>query len=510
MDQPEIAHNVAGSLADSDPGVRDQALAALRNSPVPPPMSTIERAFASLWGDEARGLIELMREREDSSLPERVSPAFKDRSAQERLQILTTIAGHSDVAAVNLITLGLKDSDPIVQRAALLRLLALPADTALSLIEANEEAFSSSAVEIAAAVRKELVSPDLFPFLRHGQGAAAERLFPSANGTGPVVSPDGKWVAYVETGCCRPGGTGGMGRSNLLSITHVVGRDGSLDRVVSDMFLVGWMADSRGVASSRDGFAAVTALDGRVATEFGLVPETADSSPRHKTENWQSGSIRAQRGDRMPHTKSLRSSADLRSAASFDWGEDAAFSLDRRWFGPQQVDNKWQFLSANGEKVEMEPPDRSFRNRRFVWSPDGAYVLGIPLDTYNSYETNPIRPGKAWVIDFAARAFVPSIEVDLVPKMGEWIYRQGRWNPWSKDGKRLAFIRDGQGGHLIRTAKTLRSLRLIRRTRSFLSFRRMGARSPILCGSSICVCITRVWAPPISGSLVARRVWRAW
>jgi Tol biopolymer transport system component len=28
--------------------------------------------------------------------------------------------------------------------------------------------------------------------------------------------------------------------------------------------------------------------------------------------------------------------------------------------------------------------------------------------------------------------------------MGKWRYRKGRWNPWSRDGKRMAIVRQGQ------------------------------------------------------------------
>jgi hypothetical protein len=36
------------------------------------------------------------------------------------------------------------------------------------------------------------------------------------------------------------------------------------------------------------------------------------------------------------------------------------------------------------------------------------------------------------------------LDVDQVWGMGGWNYRKGRWNPWSRDGERLAFVRQGQ------------------------------------------------------------------
>ena len=98
--------------------------------------------------------------------------------------------------------------------------------------------------------------------------SASESGFPSRNGTTPVTSPDGQWIAYVETGWGRPGGSGGFGRSNLVSISHVVRQDGTDDRVVSDMFVVSWLSDSQRVGTARDGFAAISNLNGNVVAEF--------------------------------------------------------------------------------------------------------------------------------------------------------------------------------------------------------------------------------------------------
>src|SRR6185295_1388183 len=98
----------------------------LKSSHEPPPMATIQKAFASTKGEVALGLIELMYEREDSDLAARLTPGFKERSAAERLMILTAIAGHTDEAALNLVISGLKDSDNAVRRAALTRLLGFP------------------------------------------------------------------------------------------------------------------------------------------------------------------------------------------------------------------------------------------------------------------------------------------------------------------------------------------------------------------------------------------------
>jgi Tol biopolymer transport system component len=54
------------------------------------------------------------------------------------------------------------------------------------------------------------------------------------------------------------------------------------------------------------------------------------------------------------------------------------------------------------------------------------------------------KPARAAIIDFPQRKIVATIESDLVQSIGEWEYRKGRCNPWSRDGKRLTFVRNGQ------------------------------------------------------------------
>ena len=444
--QQGVARDVVASLGDSDASVRTQALLALKSSHDPPPMSSIEKAFASTKGEVALGLIELIYEREDSEMATRLTPGFQERSAAERLKILTAIAGHTDEAALNLVGLGLKDSDAIVQRVALLRLLAFPSEKSIPLIKTNSASFSPDLRQVTNAVQKELESHAIFPSLPRGDSSLRESAFPSIEGTGPTVSPDGQWVAYVETGWGRPRGSGGMGRSNLLSITHVVRNDGTSDRVVSDMFLVGWISDSRRVASARDGFAAIVNLNGKPVLEFGDRLDKPDSGAGIGSGVWPAGDMRHQFGVRMPHSKTFQTGKDREAIFSFDYGEDAAFAPDGRWFGPRRVDNQWQFVDPDGNKREMKAPDReTLWGSQAVWSPDGAHVIVVPVVPSGSFGTDKVvEPAKAILLDVSGPTIAAVIDVDQVWGMGGWNYRKGRWNPWSRNGKRLAFIRNGQ------------------------------------------------------------------
>ncbi len=48
------------------------------------------------------------------------------------------------------------------------------------------------------------------------------------------------------------------------------------------------------------------------------------------------------------------------------------------------------------------------------------------------------------MIDFKTRKVTRIESVDPPVQMESWEYRKCRWNPWSRDGSRLAFLRDGQ------------------------------------------------------------------
>ncbi len=135
VDKDTGADAVVTALNDPDPTVRKKALDALLRSPEPPKLDTLKRAFELSKGDTALGLIPLLVEQEDSTLSTTLGKNFANRSTAERLAIITAIAGHADSATVDLIKLGLNDPMLVIQRAAVLRLLALPADISTPLIQ---------------------------------------------------------------------------------------------------------------------------------------------------------------------------------------------------------------------------------------------------------------------------------------------------------------------------------------------------------------------------------------
>lgn len=429
-DTPDSAEAVVASLGDADATVRKQAITALEKSPKPPPLTSLKQAFSSAKGDTALPLIELLFEQEDATLPASVSRDFEQRSSNERLAIMTVIAGHRDLGALDLLKRGLQDPSTDVQRAALMRLLAFPAATAVPVLEAFSLKAPASLRDIADSVKTEIASRRLWPFL---QGESAERAaaqevpFPSHNGTVPMVSPDGQWVAYVETGWGRPGGSGGLGRSNLTSLVHAVRTDGSDDRLVADMFLVSWLSDSKHIASARDGFASISDLQATVTSEFGAPLDAKWLKSYERRGDWTRNNPRDQLGDRMPHRRRLEGLGD------FEWGEDAAFSPNGKWFGPLRLNGEAVFIGSTGERLTIRlSGDAGFAGQQATWSPDGKHIVVVGAGG-----------SQATVIDFQNRSSA-AVKMDAIPKIESWSYRKSRWNPWSRDGSWLAFVWQGQ------------------------------------------------------------------
>jgi len=418
------ANTVSDALADPNPAVREKALDAFLRSPDPPPIETLKRAFSVTTGKTAVSLIPLLFEQEDSTLATTLAIKFVNRSDEERLAIMTATAGHADAAALDLIKSGLNDPSLLVQRAGLLRLLPFPSATATPILQDYLRRGPSELKPLAEAVKNEIETRRHWTFLRQA-ASATESVFPSTNGTRPQTSPDGKWIAYEETGWGRPGGTGGFGRTNLISISHVIRTDGTDDRVVSDMFLVGWMADSKRVGTARDGFAAISDFNGSVVAEFGNSGAEKYQYSSKRAVHWTKDDLRSQFGAFMPHQKHLDGSEN------YGFAEGGAFSPDGKWYGLLQ-DNKGMFLLAvDGQRVPITIRAGFSRRRPLTkWSPNGRYVQ--------------LSGESSWlIIDLQTRNAMYEIEMDDTVFPGD-CHSRCEGNPWSKDAARLAFVRNGQ------------------------------------------------------------------
>lgn len=419
---------VVDALNDADPSVRKNAIDALIHSPKPPNLETLKHAFESAKGDVAVALIPLLVEQEDSTLSTILAQNFSQRSNTERLAILTAVANHSDTATLDLIKSGLSDPTPVIQRAAILRLLALPADVATPLIQNYLERVPNELKPLAAAAKIEVESRRFWPFLKSSSGdqkRASESDFPSQNGTMPVTSPDGQRIAYVETGWGRPGGTGGFGRSNLISITHVVDIDGKNDRVVSDMFFSDWISDRRRVGTARDGFVSISDFSGNVVAEFGDVSKEPIQYSSATPPDWTKGDLRSQFGAFMPHQKYLEQMNTYKRV------EAGAFSPDGKWYGPiEDAKGRAFFLGVDEQRRYLEQKISDMFGGA-NWSPDGRYVQ--------------LSGGSQWlIIDVQTMSTHQIQNLDDSYLAGACGYERCRWDPWSRDGKQVAFLRNGQ------------------------------------------------------------------
>ena len=105
------------------------------------------------------------------------------------------------------------------------------------------------------------------PILR-GQ-AGKEILLTSENAYNPIPSPDGKLIAYVRTGWGREGGSGGFGRSNLVSEVAIFDSEGKPMKGFPsvDSFLAGWSSDGQVLVLYRDLRYRPVTLDGKTVLQ---------------------------------------------------------------------------------------------------------------------------------------------------------------------------------------------------------------------------------------------------
>jgi hypothetical protein len=92
-----------------------------------------------------------------------------------------------------------------------------------------------------------------------------ETLLSLENAYNPIPSPDGRMIAYVRTGRGRPGGSGGFGRSNLISEVFVVTNNGKpiSEAPLTDTFLAGWTPDGTALVTYRDWRYSLVTLNGK-------------------------------------------------------------------------------------------------------------------------------------------------------------------------------------------------------------------------------------------------------
>lgn len=217
-----------------------------------------------------------------------------------------------------------------------------------------------------------------------------ETLLSTDNAYNPVPSPDGRYIAYVRTGWGRPGGSGGFGRSNLLSEVMVIDETAvsTTAKPLADMFLSSWTPDGNEVVCFRDWEYALVTKDGKRVME-GRIPNDPD---KHPATEWAAYSP---------------------SLASVVWS--------------RLTDNSHGAIETPGRTVVRE---KVFRDR-VIPSPDGRY-----LAVFGEFPQTDLR-----VYDLHLESWSDFGTISIHPDK-DWWYIQPNWTPWFADGSRLVFLRD--------------------------------------------------------------------
>jgi len=216
-----------------------------------------------------------------------------------------------------------------------------------------------------------------------------EMMLSAENAYNPIPSPDSKMIAYVRTGWGRPGGSGGVGRSNLVSEVAVITGDGKAltPTSLTNTFLQGWTPDGSALVCYRDSKYSLVALDGK-------------QSSQGEVRNGQEG-IRTERVSYLPLP-----------------GEIA-----------------WSRLGASSNTV-IETQKRiiasydGWLGDTLLPSPDGRYIAVIG-DTSQKH---------LWVYDMRLLRWSDLGPVTVHPDDKDWDWMKATWNPWFSDSSHLAYF----------------------------------------------------------------------
>ncbi len=225
----------------------------------------------------------------------------------------------------------------------------------------------------------------------HAQ-ATNETMLSCENAYNPIPSPDGKYIAYVRTGWDRERGSGGFGRSNLVSDVIAMDASGSLATrtPLCDEFLAGWTSDSKHVVCFRDGRYMVASLGAPMPEEKHLPTYGEPDGTERVSYAIGSGKVIWNRR--------------LESGVSVIESTDGVIARHNGWLG-----------------------------ELIATSPDGRYISVAGASTGSH-----IR-----IYDVELKKWTDLGEVEIHPN-SDWDYIKPSWNPWFDDSSRLAFFTHSQ------------------------------------------------------------------
>jgi hypothetical protein len=222
--------------------------------------------------------------------------------------------------------------------------------------------------------------------------APNEKLLSTENAYNPIPSPNGKMIAYVRTGWGRPGGSGGFGRSNLVSEVMVMSDDGKpiTATPLTDTFLTGWTPDGSALIYYRD-------------WRYGLVTLTGKKSLEGEL--------------RQPERP-----------------EDVV-PAERVFYSSKLKELAWSRVGANSKMVVIETKDRIIA--KHTWWP-GDVLVPSPNERYIAVFGNA-RPTNLWVYDTQLLTWSDLGPLTVHPD-SEWDYMKATWNPWFADSSHLVYF----------------------------------------------------------------------
>lgn len=229
-------------------------------------------------------------------------------------------------------------------------------------------------------------------------------LRPEENAYNPIPNPNGKSIAYVRTGWGRPSGSGGLGRSNLISYIALMSADGKVTtgKPLADGFLADWTPDGSALICYRDWKYWLLSPDGRKFQEG----STDGPHPRHMQP------------ERVTYVNGSFLWADISCSEDSSGDQLGSLELHR----PGSVIATKSVKCGGGEMLPVASP-----NGRYV-----AVVGGLPQYA---------RPagGALLVYDFQEKTWADLGAVVVHPD-ASWNYIKSSWNPWFKDSSHLVYI----------------------------------------------------------------------
>jgi hypothetical protein len=245
-----------------------------------------------------------------------------------------------------------------------------------------------------------------------GWTPAETPLSATENAYNPVPSPDTKLIAYVRTGWGRHFGSGGFGRSNLVSEVMLMSAEGVAvsAKPLADAFLYGWTTDGGNVVCYRDGEYSVVSPGGGVITA-GRLPEWSDDYDVSERAAFLSG------------------------AGSVLWLQNYYTDVKRVALSPSSSHMTREFersvIRSQGEEVARFP-SRLNADEMLVPSPDERRLALIRSAASSGGQ-------RLWVYDTRQKTWA-DLGAIIIHPYEEWDYLKPAWNPWFADGSRLAYV----------------------------------------------------------------------